>query len=180
MHRDDYRDDRYRRRGRDSRRQEDDEDDIPRKKTGIAVTLLGVYNLVAGLVVLVFGFCGSVWGLLMQGTQIEPPGLPGLGGSKIVTLAQIAFIFFFSTGTIVAAIGLLCRGGWSRMFALILGGFAGSAGCLYAFSSIMSVTTAGVPREQLVVSVAGSIFFLGYCVATFWILLHPRRVAEFQ
>ena len=183
MSRDDYWDDDDRpSRLRPLRWDEDDDPRPPRRTLSAGVTSLAILNLITGVLVLVLGACGTLVFGFLQGSRIDPPGLPGLGGSVTVTLVQILFIFFWGIGSIITSIGLFCRGGWARMLSLILGGFAATAGSLYLVSAIMTLTDAegGDQKVQSVFSLIGTVFFLAYFVCTYWVLLHPRRAAEFQ
>src|SRR5688572_18222194 len=123
-----------RRRSRRASRDDWHDDEPPRPSHSLVVTWLGIFEIVAGGFVLVPGMCGFliVWQFGSEGGKLGALGLPGIGGGALIAQMLILTIFLWSTGTAVAGIGLIACGRWARVATLLLAGFSGMVGLLYA------------------------------------------------
>ena len=176
------------RRDRRSSYRDDDRyraDPGPRKVRSGAVTALGIISLIAGPLELIAGLCTMAVFAIAPGEPVHVPGLPGIGGSSLISWLTVAIIFFWGTSAIAAGIGLLARGNWARVLCLMLGAFAGLVGMLYMMVVILLVSGFQVIASDdqtlyLVGDSVGSVFFLGYGIFSYVVLLHPARVEEFR
>ena len=104
----------------------------------------------------------------------------------MATIMPIVVIFLWGAAAIVTAIGLLYRGGWARILALLNGGCAFPVGLLYFTLAILFLvgTMPNTPAEDrayhVLMSLAKTVFFLGYGIWTYIVLLNPKRVEEFR
>jgi hypothetical protein len=183
MGRDDYRneDDRTRRR---RERGEDYRDYYPpRKPRSGVVGALAVLNFVVGPLVIMFGVCAGLMSGVLPETLQFLLGVPGgLGDSAMAIIIPLVAIFLWGAAAIVTAIGLLYRGGWARILALLNGGCAFPVGLLYFTLAMLFMvgTTTEDRAYHVIMSLAKTVFFLGYGIWTYIVLLNPKRTEEFR
>ena len=111
--------------------------------------------------------------------------MPGIGGSMLIGWLLVAAIFFWGTLAMAAGVGLLLRGNWARVLALLLAAFAALAGLLYMVVVVLLVAGFRVVRSDnqapyLVGDSIAAMLFLGYAVFAYAVLLHPARAEEFR
>jgi hypothetical protein len=156
-------------------------------KESAAVTLLAVGNMVLGSMVLLCGLCGllvvNVFG--SGGGQLGGLGLPGLGGGMALSMLVVLAILSWGIGAIVAGIGMIHRGAWSRLLGLCLAGFAAAVGMLYLAATVLVLVVRGIGVQEgqifeFLSSFLGTVFFLGHCLWSFLVLLKPHYASEFQ
>ncbi len=147
-----------------------------------AVTSVAVLNFIAGPLTMIVAFCAGVVDLVAQDVFVGVPGEP----SNAMVKAVLALMMFgWAVGCLAAGVGLSCRAGWSRMFALLLGGFASLIGMVSVALAILLVNRAqgsgsGGNDFYMFRALALAVFFLGYCVWTYAALLNPRSLADFR
>lgn len=189
MPRDEYWDDDLRRPRRDWRRWPRDDwrgrDFPPRKPGSTVVTTLGVVSIVAGAVELVVGLCTLSVLAFAEGQRLQMPGLPGIGGNRVIAWLLLAIVFFWGSLAIAAGVGLLFRGSWARFLTLILGAVGVMVGMLYMLVAILLASgfrdnSTDSPEVFLVLDSIVAVFFLGYGVFAYLVLLHPKRAQEFR
>ena len=146
-----------------------------------AVTLVVILNFVAGPLMLFFLLCAGYLSLRDDDTFL---GIPGQKPSAMVKMALGMMAFGWAVGCLAVGVGLSYRAGWSRMLALILGGFAALAGIVSVALTIMILagprgSAPGGNEFYWFRSLAQTIFFLGYCLWSYVVLLNPRHLADF-
>jgi hypothetical protein len=157
----------------------------PRKVRSGAVTGLAILSMLAGALELVVGLCGLGANAFAEGRAFEAPGLPGIGGNRIIGWLLVLIVFSWGLLAMTAGFGLLFRGGWARLLALMLGAFAALVGFLYGTVAVMilvgfRVVTSDNQSAHVVMGALGCFFFLGYGIVTYAVLLYPGRVEEFR
>jgi hypothetical protein len=152
-----------------------------------AVTAVGVISVVYGSLLLLFGLCVLMAGVLMGGAArgFGDMGGPGAGIFTIFAglfiIVAVLFILF-SIGLIVAGVGVLNRSNWGRILALVCAALAAVWGLLYLFGLVGTLADPVNPDKAGGVFVMGLLFCLnvGYCVFVYVVLLNSTNAEEFQ
>jgi hypothetical protein len=193
MPRDDWDDDeplpRPRRRRRDL--DFDDDDDFfdrgyQRERSG-AVTSVAVVKFILGTLVLLTSCCGFVVVAAIAGEAGKQGiDIPGLAGGLVALFVLGVLAFVWGLAAIVTGIGIVSRGRWARILAMILGGMAAGGGLFFLFAAVAALTSpdnGGPMGDRLVgfaVCVLIGLILIGDCVWSFVILLNGRYAAEFH
>jgi hypothetical protein len=184
MSRDDWEDDEPR---RSSRRWEEDWDDEPGPARSAVVTASGIIVMMLGCLAVLGGLCGGFG--VFAATIDEANRGGGRPEARVVLLVGLLVCLvtlLWGVGGLVAGTGILSRRRWARTLAMLLNSVAALAGVAFLIGAGVVCFGASIHGPEVGVIVVYlfylglGLFFLGYAVWSFMVLLSSRYSVEFH